>query len=99
MLTRLIPVVRAATGVSGQQAVRCMGGIPAHWKSDRDVALEQKAHMNDLPVPEGSWQENYNARNSKWNMQLAGAVVFAIASFIAADQMGCFYLHDIPPRK
>ncbi|KAK7097574.1 uncharacterized protein [Littorina saxatilis] len=100
MFTRLIPVARTVNAVARQQAVRCMGGYaPAHWKSDKDIALEQRSHMNDLPVPEGSWQENYNKRNSKWNMQLGMSIVALIATVIIADQFNCFYLHSTPPLK
>ncbi|KAL8598689.1 hypothetical protein ACOMHN_033254 [Nucella lapillus] len=100
MLTKFIPVARTFSAVSRQQVVRCMSGhAPANWKSDKEVALEQRSHMNDLPVPEGSWQENYNSRNSKWNMQLGLSVVGLVLTVVVMNQFNCFYLHDIPPLK
>lgn len=31
--------------------------------------------VNDLPVPEGDWQEHHNAKNRKYNGVLAAGVV------------------------
>lgn len=31
--------------------------------------------VNDLPVPEGDWQEHYNARNRTYNGVLAAGIV------------------------
>ncbi|KAL8616783.1 hypothetical protein ACOMHN_017820 [Nucella lapillus] len=96
----LVPVARSVGVVARRQLVRCMGGqAPAHWKSDKQVAIEQKSHMNDLPVPQGSWQENYNKRNSKWNMQLAISAVVLVATVFVMDRYECFYLHGHPETK
>ncbi|ELU06353.1 hypothetical protein CAPTEDRAFT_223544 [Capitella teleta] len=52
-------------------AVRAMSGGHHHgWKPMVQVVKEARGHMDDLPVPQGSFQENYAARNRKWNMQL-----------------------------
>lgn len=72
--------------VAGQQAVRCMGShAPAHWKTDKQIAIEQKSSMNDLPVPGGSWQEYYNQRNSKWNLLLGLSAVFLLTTIVAVS--------------
>ena len=47
------------------------------------VALlkERKATLNDIPVPHGSWDEDYKKRNGKYNLHLAvtgGLLVFSI---------------------
>lgn len=49
---------------------------PTNWKSQKQIALENKTHMNNLPVPNGSWQENYNERNAKWSKMLYGSLAF-----------------------
>ena len=79
---------------TGQQIVRCMSGdhTPAHWKSDYEIAIEQKSHMNNLPVPEGSWQEYYNKRNSKWNIQLGISTVFLLVTAFVVSHASCFLL-------
>jgi hypothetical protein len=52
-------------------SARCMSGYsPAPWKTDKQIDIENKSAMNFLPVPKGSWQQHYQARNSKWNMML-----------------------------
>jgi len=100
MLTKFIPVARTAANVARLQSVRSMGGaVPAWWKTDKEIAMDQKSHMNFLPVPEGSWQENHNKRNSKWNMQLGGAIAFFVVSIVCMVQTNCWYLHDMPPMK
>jgi len=49
-----------------------------HHKSALELARENRATLNDIPVPAGSWQEHYDKRNAKWNMMLgASIVVFA----------------------
>jgi hypothetical protein len=32
--------------------------------------------MDDLPVPQGSWQEAYNSRQRKYNMHLIAGISF-----------------------
>lgn len=34
--------------------------------------------MNDLPVPEGDWQEQFQQKQSKNNAILAGSVLFFV---------------------
>ncbi|XP_071087757.1 uncharacterized protein [Haliotis cracherodii] len=101
MLSRILPVARSATAsVSRLQAVRCMGGqAPAHWKSDLEVVTENRVTMNDHPIPEGSWQENYNKRNSKYNMYIAVSSLFLAVTGFILYQSGAVYLHSTPPLK
>ena len=54
-----------------------------HHPSELEVLRENHATLNDIPVPEGSWQENYNQRNAKWNKILAASVVFFTGSVYA----------------
>lgn len=37
--------------------------------------------MNDLPVPEGDWQEAHQKKQSKYNAVLAGSFLFFIGTF------------------
>ena len=32
--------------------------------------------MNDLPVPRGSWQQNYANKQKSYNLTLAGGLAF-----------------------
>lgn len=77
-----------------------MGGhTPSHWKTDKEVSIEQKSSMNDLPIPEGSWQENYNKRNANWNIQIGVAAIALLVTAAIMNTTGCFYLHDTPPLQ
>ncbi len=40
----------------------------------KEIFVTFKKTLNDLPVPAGSWQESYEARNRKWNIMLAASV-------------------------
>ncbi|KAK3731899.1 hypothetical protein RRG08_043233 [Elysia crispata] len=77
---------------------RCMGshGPPAHWKPMKQICLENKNHMDCMPVPQGSWQESYDKQQRKWNLMLAaGVVAFGITYFILY-KTGCimFFGYD-----
>ncbi|BFZ24336.1 hypothetical protein BsWGS_27375 [Bradybaena similaris] len=97
MLTRLAPLLRAAPRI--QQSRRMGHAVPAHWKSMRQVCEETKAHMNFLPVPQGSWQEAYSKQNAKYNQLLALSVVSVIVTAFAMWQSGSVYLHTAPPMR
>jgi hypothetical protein len=48
-----------------------MGGYGAvEHKPSRQVAVENKLTLDDLPSPEGSWQEAYQKTQKGYNMQL-----------------------------
>ena len=67
-------------------AVRASSGAAhghEHHKSDLEIAREVRSTLNDIPVPEGSWQENYNKRNAKWNMMLGASIVCFVGSLYA----------------
>lgn len=48
---------------------RAYGGGNAHHRP---------ASFNDLPIPEGDWQEAHQQQQSKYNAQLAGSVLFFV---------------------
>ncbi|GFO47582.1 Apoptosis-inducing factor 1, mitochondrial [Plakobranchus ocellatus] len=84
--------IKASTPISVY--VRCMGshGPPAHWKPMNQICLENKNHMDCMPIPQESWQEDFNKRQRKWNLMLAaGAVAFGITYFILY-KTGCIQL-------
>ena len=51
------------------------------WKPMVQVIREAKAHMVDLPLPSGSWQENHNKINQKWNIQLGVNLVLFVGTW------------------
>ncbi|KAK6168361.1 hypothetical protein SNE40_020912 [Patella caerulea] len=81
------------------QNVRCMGGLQAGWKPERQVAIEQKITLDDIQVPEGSWQESYQKINSKNNMMLIASLGFFGATIFAMLKTGALYLHREPDLK
>lgn len=65
--------VRASSAAAGHE----------HHKSQLEIVRETRATLNDITIPEGSWQENYNKRVAKWNMMLgASAVVFVASMYV-----------------
>ena len=60
-------------------------GGPRGRKTQSQIAWENKNHMNFMPVPEGCWQEYYNARNQKWTINLAASVTaLAITTYVVS---------------
>ncbi|CAG9787577.1 unnamed protein product [Diatraea saccharalis] len=55
--------------------------------------------MDDLPVPRGSWQANYDARQRKYNAALILGIGFSIASVAVAKASGLLYLNFSPPKS
>ena len=66
-----------------------MGGYGAvEHKPSRQVAVENKLTLDDLPSPEGSWQEAYQKTQKGYNVQLgvygiAFVVTIVIVSILA----------------
>jgi len=44
---------------------------PAHWFPPT---------LNELPVPQGSWQAQYDAQQKKYNMHLIGGLSFFLVT-------------------
>jgi len=70
-----------------------------HGKSGAQVALEHRSRLSDLPVPEGSWQEYHNKRNTTFNLMLAGGIIAFITTVIIMKQTDTLYLHGQPDLK
>ncbi len=57
---------------------------PANWKP---------VHLDEMPVPQGSWKAAFDAKQQKYNMQLAaGAVLFALTVGVVS-----FIIYFPPP--
>lgn len=48
----------------------------AHHEHHHHPAHFKLPTMDELPVPSGSWQANYNAKQQKYNIQLLASVIF-----------------------
>ena len=42
--------------------------------------VPKQAHMDEIPVPMGSWQEDFDNKQKKYNRHLATGVLFAAAT-------------------
>jgi len=62
-----------------------------HHKSDLEVVQEYHNTLNDIPVPEGSWQEYYDKRTSKWNMLLGASIVFFAGTMFVVCMQFLFF--------
>lgn len=51
-------------------------GVPANFK---------RPTMDDLPVPNGSWQENFQVKQAKYNRHLIVGIVAFTVSMIAVS--------------
>jgi len=70
-----------------------------HGKSAVQIAKEVRGTLNDLPIPQGSWQEYHSKRNQTYNIVLAGGIISVIATFILMKQTGTLYVHGPPDYK
>jgi len=58
-----------------------------HHRSDLEVVRQYRSTLNDIPVPEGSWQEHYDKRNAKWNMMLGASFVFFVGTLYVVCEL------------
>ncbi|XP_055843262.1 uncharacterized protein LOC129910044 [Episyrphus balteatus] len=54
--------------------------------------------MNDLPVPEGDWQEHHSRQNSKYNAVLLTGILVLAGSIGFAKSSGIIFLNSKPPK-
>lgn len=45
-----------------------------------DDPQDRPGSLNDVPQPEGDWEENYHKKQSKYNAALAGAAIFFVGT-------------------
>ncbi|KAK7097577.1 uncharacterized protein [Littorina saxatilis] len=83
---------------TSEHLLRQRGG-PGPFKTQAQICIETKSHMNFYPVPEGSHQEYHKARNMKWATMLMMSVTFLGITTFIAYKLDCFFLHSLPPRR
>lgn len=55
--------------------------------------------MDELPVPRGSWQAQYDANQRRYNTALVVGIGFTVATLITAKATGLVYLNYSPPKS
>ncbi|XP_050348288.1 uncharacterized protein LOC126772149 [Nymphalis io] len=55
--------------------------------------------MDELPVPQGSWQAQYDANQRRYNSILFFGIAFAVGSVALAKASGLLYLNYAPPKS
>ncbi|CAH2084342.1 unnamed protein product [Euphydryas editha] len=55
--------------------------------------------MDELPVPQGSWQAQYDANQRRYNSILLLGIAFSVGSIIVAKASGLVYLNYSPPKS
>ncbi|XP_076445990.1 apoptosis-inducing factor 1, mitochondrial-like [Babylonia areolata] len=78
------------------QYARCMGHLPAGWKTQERLSRDVKSHMDFMPVPKGPWQKHHDERKTKWCYMLVASAAFLGLTIFAMWKAGVFYLHDYP---
>ncbi|XP_029632971.1 apoptosis-inducing factor 1, mitochondrial isoform X1 [Octopus sinensis] len=76
---------------------RCMSGH-GH-KTDKEIDVQQKSRMDDLPVPQGSWQESFHNLNRSNNIFLAVSSAFFVVTGFTMYKMNCFKWNSGPDIK
>lgn len=46
--------------------------------------------MDDLPVPQGSWQQAHNKKQASYNLQLAACLAFTVLTLVVVSRI--FYI-------
>ncbi|XP_066588957.1 uncharacterized protein COX7B [Prorops nasuta] len=57
------------------------------------------ATMDDIPVPKGSWKEQYDRNQKRFNATLVTGVTALIASIILLMNTECIYFNWGPPER
>ncbi|XP_068617275.1 uncharacterized protein [Battus philenor] len=55
--------------------------------------------MDELPLPNGSWKANYDAKQRHYNAVLIFGISFAAFSIGVAKASGLVYLNYSPPKS
>jgi len=74
------------------------GGHDAH-KSLAQTMKDQRATLNDLPVPAGSWEEYHKKRNTGYNIILGLSIVSLVATYFIMKASHALYFHGKPDLK
>ncbi|CAD7080965.1 unnamed protein product [Hermetia illucens] len=57
------------------------------------------ATMNDLPVPQGDWQEAYQKKQAKYNAVLVAGIAMLATAIGLAKSTGLIQLNFSPPKS
>ncbi|RZF47195.1 hypothetical protein LSTR_LSTR004904 [Laodelphax striatellus] len=90
------PLARKVVSRSAQStSVRQLAHEPAHKPGS--------SLMDQLPVPEGSWEADFKAKNAKYNMQLIAGIGVFIGTLAFGELNGFFYagarLPELPKKN
>lgn len=55
--------------------------------------------MDELPVPSGSWQAHYDAKQKGYNAALVFGIAFSVLTVVVAKTTGLVYLNFSPPKS
>ncbi|KAF2897000.1 hypothetical protein ILUMI_09172 [Ignelater luminosus] len=66
-------------------------------KRNKAYLGELKGSMNDLPQPCGSWKTNHEAKQRKYNAQLAIGIGFLVATILFGKSSGLFFFNGEVP--
>merc|ERR1712133_173442 len=64
---------------------RAQSRVGVRWMGsygEVDPKLQGLPTMNELPVPEGSWEEHHRERQKKHNMRLVGGISFFLLTVL-----------------
>lgn len=89
MLFRMATLTRNLTRASQHVPVmaRMSGHAPSHWLSDKEIDRRSLAHMDNLPVPEGSWEDSYRKNQAKYNVQLLLSIGITIGTLFGVSNL------------
>lgn len=101
MLRQITPVFRNVVSFSrvGVRASSSAVHGHEHHRSDLEVVRQYRSTLNDIPVPEGSWQEHYDKRNAKWNMMLGASFVFFVGTLYVLKHHVNFHTFPLSEMK
>merc|ERR1711962_1354702 len=86
MYTRISPLLRLAPRMRHVRSY-----LPAEHRTQKQIAMDIKAHMDFFPVPEGDWNTVQNAINQKRNLLLAASFISMTVMFYVCYDQGRFY--------
>ncbi|XP_043276368.1 uncharacterized protein COX7B [Venturia canescens] len=62
-----------------------------------EAANYKPGTMDELPIPQGSWQQQYDSKQTLYNMQLAFGILYAVGSIYYITQSGVIFFNCWPP--
>ena len=69
-------------------------------RSSSKVVVDVKLPtVNDIPVPHGSWQEHYDARQKVYNTQLIAGLAVLVGTIAFVKISGIIFFNFAPPEE